>query len=379
MLKKDISYLTLSDIHTLNDSNETGYICESIREYFSDFKPTSRFVDLDIIFLAGDIFDTYKDSKSNDVVKVIGIMRELMSFCVRHDIKLRVLKGTPGHDYDQSELFTPIALAYEGKLDYKYAEVLSIEKMDDLGLSILYVPDEWAGSAAKCREQVIDLMKMHHLEKIDIACMHGMFDFQIPDLGEHPLKHDTQWYLSIIRYFINIGHDHTFKTFDRIIVQGSFDRIAHGEEGKKGGVVCYLRPGAENWFDFIENKRARIYKTITVKSKDLDTAIEQVRKVLDKLPDNSHVRISTGPDNPILTVMDEFKRAHPKMIFKKHKDKKQHIESVNELAKAVSLASTYEVVALTKSNIVEMILSNIATPLTPEANDLLLAELEAIT
>lgn len=379
MLKKDISYLTLSDIHTLNDSNETGYICESIREYFSDFKPTSRFVDLDIIFLAGDIFDTYKDSKSNDVVKVIGIMRELMSFCVRHDIKLRVLKGTPGHDYDQSELFTPIALAYEGKLDYKYAEVLSIEKMDDLGLSVLYVPDEWAGSAAKCREQVIDLMRMHHLEKIDIACMHGMFDFQIPDLGEHPLKHDTQWYLSIIRYFINIGHDHTFKTFDRIIVQGSFDRIAHGEEGKKGGVVCYLRPGAESWFDFIENKRARIYKTITVKSKDLDTAIEQVRKVLDKLPDNSHVRISTGPDNPILTVMDEFKRANPKMIFKKHKDKKQHIESVNELAKAVSLASTYEVVALTKSNIVEMILSNMSTPLTPEANDLLLSELEAIT
>lgn len=379
MLKKDISYLTLSDIHTLNDSNETGYICESIREYFSDFKPTSRFVDLDIIFLAGDIFDTYKDSKSNDVVKVIGIMRELMSFCVRHDIKLRVLKGTPGHDYDQSELFTPIALAYEGKLDYKYAEVLSIEKMDDLGLSVLYVPDEWAGSAAKCREQVIDLMRMHHLEKIDIACMHGMFDFQIPDLGEHPLKHDTQWYLSIIRYFINIGHDHTFKTFDRIIVQGSFDRIAHGEEGKKGGVVCYLRPGAESWFDFIENKRARIYKTITVKSKDLDTAIEQVRKVLDKLPDNSHVRISTGPDNPILTVMDEFKRANPKMIFKKHKDKKQHIESVNELAKAVSLASTYEVVALTKSNIVEMILSNMSTPLTPEANDLLLSELEVIT
>lgn len=378
MITKDISYLTISDIHMLNDLNETAYICDSFRDYFSNFKPESKFTDLDIIFLAGDIFDSYKDSKSPDVVRVTGIIRELMTFCAWFKIKLRILKGTPGHDYDQSELFTPLALAYEDRLDYKYISVLSIEKMDDLGLSVLYVPDEWAGSAAACKEQVIELMRMHQLDKIDIACMHGMFDFQIPDLGEHPLKHDTAWYHSIIRYFINIGHDHTFKTFDRIIVQGSFDRIAHGEEGKKGGVVCYLRKDGENWFEFIENKRARIFKTIVVKTKDLDTAIEQVRKVLDKLPANSHVRISTGPDNPILTVLDEFKKAHPKMIFKKHKDKKQNNESVNELAKAVNLSSTYEVVALTQSSIVKMVLDNISIPLEPQTKELLTAELEAL-
>lgn len=378
MIAKDISYLTISDIHMLNDLNETAYICDSFRDYFSNFKPESKFTDLDIIFLAGDIFDSYKDSKSPDVVRVTGIIRELMTFCAWFKIKLRILKGTPGHDYDQSELFTPLALAYEDRLDYKYISVLSIEKMDDLGLSVLYVPDEWAGSAAACKEQVIELMRMHQLDKIDIACMHGMFDFQIPDLGEHPLKHDTAWYHSIIRYFINIGHDHTFKTFDRIIVQGSFDRIAHGEEGKKGAVVCYLRKDGENWFEFIENKRARIFKTIVVKTKDLDTAIEQVRKVLDKLPANSHVRISTGPDNPILTVLDEFKKAHPKMIFKKHKDKKQNNESVNELAKAVNLSSTYEVVALTQSSIVKMVLDNISIPLEPQTKELLTVELEAL-
>lgn len=378
MIKKDISYLTISDIHMLNDLNETAYICGSFREYFGNFEPDSRFVDLDIIFLAGDIFDSYKDSKSPDVVRVTTLMRELMSFCAKHNIKLRNLKGTPGHDYDQSELFTPIALAYEGRLDYKYMSVLSIEKMDDLGLSILYVPDEWAGSAAACKEQVIELMRMHQLDKIDIACMHGMFDFQIPDLGEHPLKHDTQWYLSIINYFINIGHDHTFKTCDRIIVQGSFDRIAHGEEGKKGAVVCYLRREGDSWFDFIENKRARIFKTIVVKTKDLDAGVEQVRKVLDKLPDNSHIRVSTGPDNPILTVLDEFKKAHPKMVFKKHKDKKQHSESVNELAKAVDLSTTYEVVALTPESIVKMVMENISIPLDPQTSELLKAELEAI-
>ena len=376
-LKKNIDYLTLSDIHCLNDLNETSYISGSIRHYFSDFSPSSPFKDLDIIFLAGDIFDTYRDSKSKDVVLVLGWMRELMGFCARHSIKLRVLKGTPGHDYDQSELFTPLSMAYEETLDYKYVSVLSIEKMEDLGISVLYVPDEWAGSAAKCKEQVIDMLDMHGIEKVDIACMHGMFDFQIPDLGEHPLKHDTQWYLSIVKYFINIGHDHGFKTFDRVLVQGSFDRIAHGEEGKKGGIVCHLRD-TESWFEFVENKRARIFKTITVKTKDLDEAIEQVRKIVDKLPDNAHVRISTSSDNPILTVIDEFKRAHPKMTFKKHKDKKQSDLKANELTETVGLSTAYDTIAITPGNIVELVLQNIQPALEPHAKSLLIPELELL-
>ncbi len=377
-LCRNIDYLTISDIHCLNDLNETAYIAGSIKQYFHDFSPTSPFKDLDIIFIAGDIFDTYKDSKSREVVLVLNWMREIMGFCARHRIKLRVLKGTPGHDYDQSELFTPLSMAYQDTLDYKYVDILSTEKMDDLGITVLYVPDEWAGSASKCKDQIIDLMHMHHIEKFDIACMHGMFDFQIPDLGEHPLKHDTSWYLSIVNYFINIGHDHGFKTFDRVLVQGSFDRIAHGEEGKKGGIICHLRMDGKHWFEFIENKRARVFKTIVVKTKDLDQGIEQVRNILDKLPDNSHIRISTTPDNPILTVLDEFKKANPRMVFKRHKDKKQNDVHVNELTEMVGLSADYNTISLTRGNIIDMVFSNIQIPLEPHVRELIIPELQAL-
>lgn len=377
--KRPLSYLTISDIHLYNDLNPTAYILGSLDAYFDGFSDGSRFAKLDIIFIAGDMFDYYRDTKHPDVVMALLWMRRLMAFCIRNKIKLRVLEGTPGHDYKQSKMFTPLAESFGSVLDYKYIEVLSIEKMEDLGLSVLYVPDEWAGSAAVCQEQVQELLDRNGLEQVDIACMHGMADFQIPELGEHPLKHDTQWYLNKVKFFINIGHDHTHKTFDRWLVQGSFDRIAHGEEGKKGGIVCTLDPVNGNSFEFVENKRARIFKTIVVKTKDADKAIQQVNAVLEKLPENAHVRISSLPDNPIFSVFEEFKRTYRSMIFKKHKDKKQgREEEANKLRDSVLQTATYVPISIHRDNVVDMIFGAMPDTLTESEKTLLRTELEAV-
>lgn len=380
VLKKRIKYLTISDIHTLNNLNETRYIVDSLYCYFDGFSNKSKFTDLDILFLAGDIFDYFEDSRSPDVVMVLNWMSLLMSFCAKHKIKLRVLEGTPGHDFKQSKLFQAAADGYGDRLDYKYFEVLDIEIMEDLGVSVLYVPDEWKQSAAKAKEDVIEKMESLGLEKVTMACMHGMFDFQIPELPvEHPLKHDSAWYLEIVETFINIGHDHKAKTHERILVQGSFDRIAHGEEAKKGGIVCTLDPVLGNSFEFIENTRARIFKTINVKYKDLDKAVAQVRDGLIGVPCDAHIRISTTPDNPILTVMDELKRSFPGMTFKKHKDKAQirEEEKKNALRETVSLKEAFVSVSITSDNIVNLIMAELSE-VEPEDKELLLTELKGI-
>lgn len=378
---KKISYLTISDIHLLHPQNETQYIADSLFHYFDGFSDKCRFTDMDIIFIAGDIFDSYVDSKNPEIAIVQRWMRLLMGFCLKHGIKLRVLEGTPGHDYKQSRLFDAIAAAFSEDLDYKYIQNLDIEIMRDLGITVLYVPDEWKQSAAKAQIDVQEKLDLLGLEKVDIACMHGMFDFQIPEVGDHPLKHNSEWYHDKVRYYINIGHDHKFKTFDRIIVQGSFDRIAHGEEGKKGGVVCHLDPTLGLSFEFIENKRARIFKTITIKTKDLDKGIEQVKTVLNTLPNKSHVRISTTPDNPILSVIDEFRRAYPDMRIKKHRDKKQIAEqSSSKLQETISINESYVSVSITPENIVSLILDELKNEITDNRDlDLLTNELKALT
>lgn len=375
-LKKNVSYLTISDIHLYNDQNETTHITKSLMEFMEGYKNTSQFAKLDIIFIAGDIFDDAREVKHPDAFESMLWMRLLMGFCARNGIKLRILEGTPGHDWGQAKIFKPLADAIDG-LDFKYAETLSFERMDDLGLTILYVPDEYAGSAAACKEEIIEMMQKNDIDKFDIACMHGMFDFQLPDLGDHPLKHDSVWFMSIVRAFINIGHDHHPKFHERIIVQGSFDRMAHGEEHKKGGVICHLRMDGKHWYEFIENKLARIYKTITIKTLDLEAAVAQITKVLEKLPSNAHVRISTGKHNPILGVFDEIKRAHPGMKFKKHDDKHQAETKNDSLTDTVGLTSSYVSISLNKTNIISMTLNGIAD-LSPEDAELLTEELEAI-
>lgn len=377
-LKKDVSYLTISDIHLFNDQNHTDHITKSLMDFMDGYSSGSRFAKLDIIFIAGDIFDDTRDTKHPDNFSAHLWMSLLMEFCKRHGIKLRILEGTPGHDYGQAKTFRPLAAGFGPELDFKYIEFLSFEKMEDLGLTILYVPDEWAGSAAVCKEQIIKMMEENDIEMFDIACMHGMFDFQIPELGEHILKHDSEWYLSIVRAFINIGHDHKPKFHFRIIIQGSFDRMAHGEEHPKGGVVCYLQMDGHHRFEFIENKNARIFKTITVKTNDLEKAVEQVSKALSKLPLHSHVRISTSKTNPILGILEEFKRAHPTLKFKKHEDKKQSDNPRDALSEAVSLVDTYVSVSLTKLNIIDMVLDNLSVPLTDEDKAVLLPELEVL-
>lgn len=376
--KRLIKYLTISDIHFYSDSNETAHIVKSADIFFDHYTDKSRFTDLDVLFIAGDIFDYYRDSKHVDVFTVLLWMQRVMSFCVKYRIKLRILEGTPSHDHKQSRNFAPLAEGYGDSLDYAYYETLAIEKMDDLGISVLYVPDEWAGSAAACQAQVQELLERNGLEKVTIACMHGMFDFQIPDLGEHPLKHDTQWYLDRVEAFINIGHDHGLATYDRVLVQGSFDRMAHGEEGKKGGIVCYLDALQGNRFEFIENKHARIFKTITLRSKDLDTVVAQVTNVLEKLPENAHVRLSSSTDNPIFTVFEDLRKKYPRMRFKKHKDKKQSEDSRDQLKQTIALNSGYVSLSITKENIVDLVFREIGESLTPDETTLLQAEMLAV-
>lgn len=382
VLKKRISYLTISDIHTLNKLTSTEFIADSLFHYFDGFKSTSPFAKLDIIFLAGDIFDYYEDSKSPNIALVMNFMKLLMGFCVKHKIKLRSVYGTPSHDWKQARLFAPIAAAFGDALDYKYTEELEIEIMEDLGISVLYVPDEWKNSAAKAKEDVQKALDDAGLEKVTLAIMHGMFDFQIPDLPiDHPLKHDSKWYLEKVETYINIGHDHVFKTLDRILVQGSFDRIAHGEEGKKGGIVCTLDPVLGNSFEFVENKRAKIFKTITVKTRDIDQAAEQIKNVLKDIPNHSHIRISSTPDNPIFTVFNELKRSHPTLTFKKHKDKKQvrEQEKNNKLQETIDLKSSYTSVTIVPDNIVGLIKDSMdLVDVSEEDLELLSYELERL-
>ena len=178
MRNKDIKYLVLSDIHFGKQKNPTRDIISNLNKYFDDYRSTSQFVDLDILFIAGDLFDTLLDFASDDIHEVAIWLNRITRFCARFNIKFRILEGTPSHDWRQSKIAETIANLLDIHVDFKYISTLSIEIMEDLDISILYVPDEWTANTDLTFSQVKELLADNNLSQVDICILHGMWFYQ---------------------------------------------------------------------------------------------------------------------------------------------------------------------------------------------------------
>lgn len=374
-MTKEIKYLTLSDVHLGNNRTKTNHILQSLNIFFDNFTSKSKFKDLDIIFIAGDLFDTLLDFSSKEIDEIVLWLSRLVLFCSRFEIKLRLLEGTPSHDWKQSKIINTIYDMLEIKIDLKYIGSLSIEHIKDLDLHVLYVPDEWSSDASITFEQVKLLMEEQNLDQVDIAIMHGCFHYQIPQIKSK--KNHNEWdYLGIVKYFINIGHVHVFSTYERIIAQGSFDRIAHGEERPKGATVCTI--GKEPSFEFIENKNAKIYKTIRFRTNDLDESLVYLDKKIANLPNDSYVQIKTKTDHPLYIGIDRFKLEYPFFIFSRSslKEEDEQLKTI----KILELEDAYVPITITSDNIVQMLSDSVneTKNFNPQEIDFLKMTLENI-
>lgn len=376
---RDLDYLVISDVHFFNKSTPTKSLVDNFYEYFDNFSDNSRFTKLDIIFIAGDLFDDMCYYKHPDVLLVNNLMRVLMRFCAAHGIILRILEGTKSHDYKQAANFQPMADAFGDALNYKYIQSLMVERMAGIDLTILYMPDDWSHSAAETQRQVVELMEAEGLDKVDIGIFHGMFEHQIPLLANDPATHNAEYYLSIVRFFINIGHVHIASVFDRILAQGSFGRIAHGEEGAKGAFLVHLSMIGAHRFEFVENKKAVIYRTLEIRHEDLDKAAVDIRKELDKLPDHSHFRIAAPKGSSVLALLAYFKKEYPFINFKT-KELKSKENNRDQLAEAVNIATKYVPITLNKETLIPLIIEELEKdePLSERELMLLTTELKAL-
>lgn len=355
---KDIKFLSINDIHLLNKRNTTDEIIKSLDLFFDNYSDKSEFKDLDIVFIPGDIFDTLMDFSTNEIHSITLWFYRLTSFCEKYKIKLRIMKGTPSHDWDQSKYLETLFKVMEKKIDFKYFPVLDIEYIPDLDIHVLYVPDEWNENSDVTFLEVQELLKTNNIDKVDLSIMHGLFDYQLKFTSVNSnIKHKEHNYLSITRYFIVIAHIHLFSFYERIVAPGSFDRISFSEEGKKGGVLFSIRKDGSSDFNFIENKNAKIFKDLEVKDKNLDKALVKLYKELNKLPNNSYVRIIAEVDNPVYLNLKELNIKFPMLyFFKKPKEK----ETIGE-KKEHDFKDIFNPITITKDNVVELMLLEISS------------------
>ena len=300
-----------SDIHLGHRNTLTTDIIESMKQDIMDdikqFKPK-------ILLLAGDLFDRHLPLTSDDSKEAGFFLAWLLSICKKHNIILRMLEGTPSHEWKQGWLLTAINQSSYIRTNAKWVHELSIEHIPELDINILYIPDEWSASTEDTKHQVIALLAKHNLKQVDITLMHGMFPHQIPPHVTAPV-HDHDFYSEITKLAIFCGHVHKFSQLGILTVPGSHNRLAHGEEEPKGHIRFSFKAKERN-ITFVENKAAQIYKTILTHSLELDDLMPKLKKELHGLKDGSFIRLMCNATDIANIKGKEIRDLYPSFIWK---------------------------------------------------------------
>lgn len=340
---------SISDIHLGHSTTPTTHILKNLEKAFLD---TAETAELDMITFGGDLFDTLLMLPNEDVnhIKIWAV--RFLRMCARNDIVVVLLEGTPSHDWKQNKLLVELNELLDIGADVRYIQTLSIVYFERFGLHFLYVPDEWRPDPNQTWNEVVELLQKHGIEKVDYAIMHGFFPHQMPK-QLIDAAHDPDRYLSIVREVIFIGHIHLYSQYERIYSNGSFDRLAHGEEGPKGHLRL-LHDKRGNHITFVENKGAMIYKTVDVRGMDTEELHKKVEKALSEVPIGSPVRLWMEKGDIASGSLKWYKENYPGYRWS------TKIESGPlKQAEDFELPRRQEMVKVTKDNIVPLLMERI--------------------
>lgn len=356
MVSNELRIISVSDIHLLHRNNKTQFIIDNLNKYLCTDEMLSK---ADILFIAGDLFDGPVPFTNEDIGLVNIWVAKLLHKCKKYNVCLRVLEGTPSHDMGQSKIFTNLnQILFKGQVgaDLQYVKTLSVEYIERFGINVLYVPDEWNHDNHDTYVEVKGILKNKGLDKVDFAVMHGQFEYQLADVVKKHVKHESTLYLEMVRHLIFIGHVHKHSSMDRIYSHGSFDRLAHNEEEAKGFLYATVYKDGTHKCEFIQNKGARVYKTVKCNAEDTQENMLRIDKVAAKLPDDSFIRIMADKSNPILTAEDALKQRWPALNWSFAKAKEKETKSA---AAAYHEEDKYTPIIINKESIRNLLLPRI--------------------
>jgi DNA repair exonuclease SbcCD nuclease subunit len=345
-----------SDLHLGHNKNPPEEMVVRLKNAFPWNAETAK---LDVIALAGDVYDHLLNLPHNSVTIIDEWIIYMLRLCKAMDIQLWVLRGTPSHDRDQSARFEFWNRIMDIGCDLLYVDKLSIVYMPKFGINVLFVPDEWTDSADKTLEEVHMLMRIQGISKVDYAIMHGQFEYQLPPVVKAQ-KHSSEAYLKIVDKLLFIGHVHLFSKHDRIIAQGSTDRISHGEEGPKGHVRATVRASDDYEIEFVETLDAKIFKSVHVRGLSFDESHEKVLAETAELPDGSHVRIVADMGNPILMSIATYEKERPYYVWS-GLAKTDDDRTFTEQAELLQTKDEYVPIEITPANVTQLVLDSMIT------------------
>lgn len=340
-----------SDVHLCHDRTPTRKIVEEIKTALPYDKESHS---LDVLVIAGDYWDKLMPNNHPDVYEAELGIYYILRWCKAHDVVLLMVDGTPLHDSSQCRKFIHINEEAQIGVEIHYHEDVVVEYISKLDMNVLFVPDRPRVSPEETLKAVKTQMELKGLEKVDMACMHGCFKYQLPILADDH-KHDERAYLDLVNQLIIIGHIHQHNPYERIIPPGSFSRLNHGEEHPKGWVDFVMHPGGNNKVKFVQNKAATQYVTVDLANLSLEEAHEKILGVTESIPHESHIRLRAPAGHPLFSekVTFNYKASFPWFHWTTKVDQEKSVITPKE--ELMQLQEEYVPLIINQMNIMEVV------------------------
>lgn len=307
MTERPLRILSTSDWHLHHHRVPSAVIGERLRQVLFPL-----LADADLLFIEGDIFDSAIGLNDPDANDAVAFLLDLLGVCHQHQVTVRVLRGTISHDRTQPSLLPVLHGKYGFTNSLRYFDQVALEEVEPWGLKLLYLPDDLPYASA---DDVLALVhtKLAELgwDGVDYALGHGYFQEILPPGVPHPprITYRAEQF-TFVRRLVLMGHDHHHAAFANVIYNGSFERLAFGEEHPKG-LVRIVDDGTAH-ATFIPNPHATIFHTVDAAAHDSpDAALALLQERVAALPNNQpvHVRF-VHPTPEVRAAALRFATAH---------------------------------------------------------------------
>lgn len=321
----------IGDIHLGHSAVPTRTLLSKLDKHFMPFIKT-----LSALFINGDVYERVLPSDSEDTALIHAWVGRVVLSCIRHNVPLVVIRGTPSHDGDQCQYFKTaydhFSLQVKNDLFFRYVDTLEIVKLPDIG-SFLCLPDKFGTGPADAYAKAIALLEKNGMSQVDYMFMHGGFDFQQASFYEaHPSYHSLDDYTRIVKYAIFTSHIHTPLHKGIAYGIGSFDRTKHGEEHNKGWLVYEIEGDSRQVFA-MNNPDATPFVTLDYANEPPDYSsaliVSDIDPIAKKCSNGGYVRLILPKGHALLSHIKPLQERYRGLVIKAEQVKeKKHIKDL---------------------------------------------------
>lgn len=277
-----LKIVSISDLHFGNPRIDATELYDKLTTYYYPQLENAH-----LITVNGDIYDQLLTVNSKAYAYATQFISYLFRLSERTGCQIRLLHGTFSHDRDQLDIFTSLATPQTRFkiVNHIYSEIITEFSAStgplspDTSLRVGYIPDNLSFRSVTDVVRTLQQTMVGYTQ-LDLLLGHGTFAHTMPaGIPLPPLTYTDTTFTDLVVGIIVMGHIHIHSKHNNIYYCGSFDRMSHNEEEKKGFYSFTYQKGKWN-ATFHENKAATPFISLILTEPDIEKVSRQYADII---------------------------------------------------------------------------------------------------